>query len=170
MNKWAVLIAFIFHGIAGAVQNSAMEDIRMSYKEAEADKKASETLLSLTEGATQAVEPLVLGYHASANMFMAMHTFNPFKKLSYFNKGKELLQKAIEADEQNVELRFLRFAAQTQAPSFLGYNDQIDEDRAFLNKNLPLVTDSAQKEFIISNLKNMDIPVDSNGRMLPENK
>ncbi len=64
-------------------------------------------------------EPLFLGYHGASQMMMAKHVGNPFKKLSYFNKGKDMYTAAINADPRNVELRFLRFSVQAEAPGFL---------------------------------------------------
>lgn len=84
-------------------------------------------------------------------MMMAKHVVNPFAKLSYFKKGKNMLEKAIEADSENVELRFLRYAAQTNAPSFLGYDDHIAGDKKFLLQTGDSI-DKTLKNFISSQL------------------
>ena len=41
-------------------------------------------------------------------MMMAKHVFNPFSKLSYFKKGKQMLENAIETDGQNLELEIFK--------------------------------------------------------------
>jgi hypothetical protein len=64
----------------------------------------------------------------------------PFKKLKLFKKGHALLEKAVEADEDNPEFRFLRLMIQENAPGMLNYNDNIKTDRELLQstfKSLP---------------------------------
>lgn len=77
-------------------------------------------------------QPLLLGYKAMAEMLLAKHAFNPINKLRHFNNGKELLKQAIvrSKEEGAIELRYLRFTVQTNAPGFLGYNENIAEDKA----------------------------------------
>ena len=90
---------------------------------------------------------------AAATMIMAKHAFNPFSKLSHFNKGKNMLQQAIAADRQNVELRLLRYSIQKSAPSFLGYRDEMAADKNFLKTNLPALKDATLKQMIADALK-----------------
>src|SRR5699024_1283807 len=96
--------------------------------------------------------PLWDGYKASVTMLLAEHTFNPFKKLKYFNKGKKMLQEAVEADRTNIELRFFRFTAQSNAPSFLGYDDYIQADKKFLLQKVPQLSDATLKKYLISSM------------------
>jgi len=76
--------------------------------------------------------PVLRGYKAMAEFVMIKYTFNPFSKLSHFNKGRKELDAALQADPGNVELVFLRFATQVNAPSFLGYNNNIASDKTIL--------------------------------------
>jgi hypothetical protein len=69
-------------------------------------------------------------------MIMAKHALNPISKLSYFNTGKKLLDRAISKDSDNVELFFLRYATQVSAPAILGYNDNIDNDKQYILNSL----------------------------------
>ena len=55
-------------------------------------------------------------------------------KLSLFKSGHKLLDKAIENDEGNAELRFLRLMVQEHAPGILNYNDDIEEDSLLIKK------------------------------------
>ena len=78
----------------------------------------SDALLSAYYGASTAAAPACLG--------------SPLDKLKYFRKGKALLDKAVKLEPTHVEIRFLRFATQTKAPSFLGYSGNIDEDKKII--------------------------------------
>jgi len=89
----------------------------------EFEKKPPENaLLKAYYGASAAASPACLG--------------NPAKKISYFRRGKGLIAEAVLLEPGNFEIRFLRFATQSKAPSFLDYNQDIAEDKRFLVYNL----------------------------------
>jgi hypothetical protein len=72
------------------------------------------------------------GYKGMAFLIQASHGINPARKLGSFNQGKEILNRAISDDPLNIELRYLRFTVQDNAPFFLGYSGQLSEDRTQL--------------------------------------
>lgn len=74
----------------------------------------------------------LLGFKAIAELMMCKHLLNPLNKLSYFNKGKKNLEQAISLENNNPELRFMRYCTQVNAPNMLGYNTDINTDKAFL--------------------------------------
>lgn len=76
--------------------------------------------------------PEIQGYRAMYSFMMANHSFDPFSKWHYFSKGKKILENQISLHPDNIELRLLRFAIQTNLPSFLGYNASIDTDKKVL--------------------------------------
>lgn len=72
--------------------------------------------------------PLLKGYVGLCETMMAEHVFFPTSKLNYFNSGKNKIEDAIEEDPQNYELRYIRMLVQHEAPVFLGYNGDFEED------------------------------------------
>jgi hypothetical protein len=74
----------------------------------------------------------LLGYKAMSEFMMCNHVSGPFNKLEHFNKGKKMLEWAIERDGNNAELRFMRFCTQDNVPAMLHYRDELDEDKEFL--------------------------------------
>lgn len=123
-----------------------LDEIRLLYEQAPKNEGACEKMISILEPYQE--EPLWLGYKGVATMIMAKHVFSPFKKMSLFKEGKGILNDAIAMDSDNMELRFLRFSAQTQAPSFLGYKDDVEEDKQFLINNLSAIEDRSLKKAI----------------------
>lgn len=79
--------------------------------------------------------PLVKGYLAATCMVMAKHAYNPYSKFKYFIDGKKELETSISQSPNHIELRLIRFAIQTNAPFFLGYSEDIKQDKMFLIKN-----------------------------------
>ena len=151
------VLIFLFLFVAGSfnVADPDIEQIRALSEKAPLDEDACELLIEILEPYDTS-RPLLYGYKGIATMIMAKHVFSPFKRLSYFNKGKEMLAEAILADPSNVELRYLRFSAQTKAPGFLGYKDHLDEDRIFLIKNLPTFEQGEMKTKIKQFLLNVE--------------
>lgn len=111
-----------------------IEQVRWLSKKAPLDEAACETFIELLSPYDE-TDPLFYGYKGVATMIKAKHVINPFRRLSFFREGKAILNEAIESDPSNSELRFLRFSAQTQAPGFLGYRENIEEDKKFLILN-----------------------------------
>lgn len=149
--KKIILIGLLFLGNVVFAKGPSMDEVRILYQKAATDENACKKLIEILTPFEN--DALYSGYRASAIMMMAKHVFNPFSKMSYFKSGKRTLEKSIEADSKNVELRFLRFTAQSNIPSFLGYHDRIESDKKFILNSISLVTDLKLKEFMIPILR-----------------
>ena len=77
--------------------------------------------------------PTAEGYFALSTMMLAKIYQNPFTKLSYFNRGKNILEATIKSSPGNVELRFLRYAVQAKVPSILLYFNDMEDDKEILD-------------------------------------
>lgn len=101
--------------------------------------KSEEAILRLKEISTSTSEvndALKLAYYAAAEMTSAQYKINPASKISAFNSGKKILETAVKKDPANIEIRYIRFTIQSNAPSFLGYNKAVKEDRSYILNNL----------------------------------
>ncbi len=87
---------------------------------------------------------VISAYKGSAVARMAEFSYNPYTKWSYFKEGQSLIEEAVQQDNQNPEIRFIRFSVQVKTPSFLSYNGAVEEDqklmisaltRGWLNEN-----------------------------------
>lgn len=114
------------------------KELRALYYSAYHNKSAAEKLLKITKD-NSLNDPLMLGYSAAAGFMMCNHVWSPYAKVKYFYNAKSNLEDAIKARPESTELRYLRFAIQTKAPSFLNYTQHIAADRellvAYLLKN-----------------------------------
>ena len=134
----------------------SMQEVRSLYLNAAADETACNKLIGLLSQNGIESNSLLLGYKGCVTMMKAKYGFNPFSKFSYFKKGKSLLEKAIDHDAQNIELRYLRFTVQINAPGFLGYRKNIPEDKTFLLNSIKNISDEYLKQAVIHVLKNSD--------------
>src|SRR5690554_3972965 len=149
--KRILTVAFFFYCMGSPAQELPIQEIRSLYKQAAVEEKACKELIGSLKMDME-TNPLMFGYKGSATMMMAQHVSNPFNKLSYFHKGKNMLENAINADRENMELRFLRFAAQTNAPAMLGYRGDIEEDKKLILDGLSASNDLSLKKLIIGYL------------------
>ena len=75
--------------------------------------------------------------------------FWPTQKLKTFREGVDKLENAIKKYPNNIDLRMVRFAVQQNAPRFLDYYSNIEEDKLFLsNKKKDITLQPKLKELI----------------------
>lgn len=129
----------------------SINEIRNLYENSLKSKDDCKKLIVILEPYKN--DPLYLGYSGCATMMMAKHVFSPLSKMSYFKKGKLMLEDAIKADEKSFELRFLRFTAQTNMPSFLGYHDNIEKDKKFILNSFSEINNASLETYVLPTLK-----------------
>ena len=96
---------------------------------------------------------LIKGYKGCFYFIKCKFTNNPVKKIKYFDKGKHLLERAINDDPKSVELKFLRYSIQKNLPKFLLYYENIEKDLNFVKKNITNLKDEKTRKFITTSLK-----------------
>lgn len=149
--KKIFLIMLVFCSLSCFAAPSLTE-VRLLYQKAASRENSCKYLIELLAPYNEKNSPLLSGYKAGATMMMARYVVNPFSKLSYFNKGKKMMEKAIEADKENPELRFLRFGVQTNIPFFLGYKNDIQTDKLFLLQSISQLNDTSLKQLMVAYL------------------
>lgn len=108
-------------------------DIRTDFH----SKKITETYLDTLQTNTQwNLNPLIEGYLGVMETMLAEEVFWPLEKLDYFNRGKKKIERAIDKDKDDPELRYLRLLVQLNAPKFLSYDESIESDFNFFINNI----------------------------------
>lgn len=72
--------------------------------------------------------PVLLAYSGAIEALKAKHAFNPFSKFSYVLSSLEILERAVNCDEQNLEIRFIRFSILHNLPGIFGYSKERKAD------------------------------------------
>ena len=149
--KKLVLVFLLFCSFVNA---QSLVELRGYLQKVENSEEVSKTLISKSKNAYDTTKkPIYMAFYAVGNFFMAKHAFNPIKKMSYFNEGKELMETALQSDPKNLEIRLMRLITQENAPAILGYNKQIKEDRSYLTKEYKNTADNDLKIYIKEYLK-----------------
>lgn len=145
------LLFILLFGSFGTATALELDYLRTNYSKAVSDEQLCKAMISdlsqMEAGATY------LGYLGALQTVWAQHAKGPIAKLRTFNKGKSNLEKAIEADPKNVELRFLRLSIQQNCPVFLGYRDKIKEDTTFIKENIHQVKSAQLRKMCMDILK-----------------
>lgn len=135
----------------GFAQQLNIDKIRREYSKAVKDEELCKRNFDLLdEGAKSSTEMV---YRAAYEILLAKHIGNPFKKVGQFKQGKQDLEELIRAYPTHIEARFIRWSVQVHAPSFLGYKDNIMEDKNFLVKNLYKLPNEEAKSIIYNYVK-----------------
>lgn len=134
---------------ATLIKESEIVTLRKQYEKAATSQKVAGELLRELEKVSEN-NPIYSGYAGAVNMIMAKFFINPISKLESFNKGKEMLERAIKDAPDDVELRFLRYTIQTNTPSFLGYSSELKTDKAFLIWRVDDITDKDLQQRVVS--------------------
>ncbi|MFN4972409.1 MAG: hypothetical protein ACK45I_00160 [Bacteroidota bacterium] len=150
MYTLLLMVFSVFVSPAGTT--TTPDKAREAYEKSIHDSKAGESFLNETRD-VQKLTPLLKAYRGAVLMIMASHYFNPWSKLNSFNSGKELLESAISERSTDAELRYLRFAIQTNSPAFLGYNTHITTDKEFLLTNVARIDAAQVRQKIVSYLR-----------------
>ena len=146
--KYSLCFLFVFYSAIVFANVPVIKEVRIMLHNATSNEQTCTKMISLLLPFNETNNPLFLGYRGGATMVMAKHVVNPFSKLSYFKKGKQMLESAIKADHTNVELRFLRYTIQTNVPGFLNYTSEKNLDRTFISQSLPKLKDQELKKII----------------------
>lgn len=146
-TKILIVALFVARLHCFGLDNDLLRTRELYYK-ASTDKSDADLFSDFLLSKPDIEKTLLSGYQGLCYMIRANYVWNPYNKLGFFNKGKEMLNEAISKDPANLELRFLRYCVQTNAPSFLGYNNKIVEDKKVILSLYVLSTDRDLKSRI----------------------
>jgi hypothetical protein len=141
------LYALFFISTFGEAQD--VSKVRAAYGSLEKDPVATQALYDVLKDVSEE-KTLLAGYKGAIVMLQAKHVKGIKNKKKLFKDGLVLLEGAIEVYPNNIEMRTLRMSIQENAPKFLKYNKQIEEDKKFILENLKNTTSSSVKVFVNS--------------------
>ncbi len=129
-------------------ESHSIDEIRDKFQKA-IDNSSMTDKLSMELNKIQKPEPLVLAYIASLEALKAKHSWSPMSKLQYMESHKKMMNEAVRKLPNSMEIRYLRYNIQRSVPSYLGYSQNLAEDKkfiieAFINKKF----DSKNKKLI----------------------
>ena len=159
------LSTFVFQSdIIAQTENSSLKhesdnlnQIRKLFYESVENEVKLEELENLFEnkfsGKALIYNPTLLAYSGAIEALKAKHAFNPFKKFNYVLSSLEILERAVKRDEQNLEIRFIRFSILHNLPGIFGYSKErkadVDEIVSQLSKKDYVKYDPKLQKYVI---------------------
>lgn len=128
MTKFIAILLFVF----SHTNCSEIAVIRKNFHEIDSKEQLYEFIEFTEKNYCIEVEP----YLASAIMMKAEYVFFPHTKMKYFKNGKKRLETFINEHPDNLEAKYMRFLIQSEIPSFLNYNDNIESDFNQINQDI----------------------------------
>ena len=93
--------------------------------------------------------PIYHAYNIVSKILESKYLRNPVKKFKVFKENTKLLDSLLVSHPKILEIRFLRYSIQINAPKILGYTNFVKEDYEFIMKNISYA-DEDLKNIIIS--------------------
>jgi adenylate kinase family enzyme len=141
-----VLLLGQFPVAAQDLEQDLLVELRQNLSKAFNDEAVSDRLFSKVKD-QNFTSPELMAYVGGIWISQSRHVFL-FDKMHHFNKGTEILDAAIRAKPDDVEMRFLRMTIQINAPGFLRYGDNLEEDKRFVLKNYKSAPKVMQQKII----------------------
>lgn len=141
------LFVFLMTSVFSFSQN--LSEFRALMQKGESSETVAKSLLEKSKAEYDKTKlPIYEALAAVGHFFMAKNGGNPISKYSHFNKGKKLLSEAIKKEPKNLEIRFMRYICQEKTPGFLGYKDNLEEDKKFILSEYKNTKDENLKTYI----------------------
>lgn len=136
MSRFQFVFVILITGFTGlkniSAQQLKIKTVREQFFTMDKTEDGALKLYKSLENSDLSKDPILLAYRGAASAASAGSVNGVRKKLDYFNRGKNELEKAVVMKHLDAEIRFLRFATQVNAPGFLGYTGDIKNDKAFM--------------------------------------
>ena len=112
-----------------------LDSVRMGFYNAVQDNKQAEPLLQQIKK-VKPKSALITVYSGATCAIMAKNKWNPFSAVKLLKKSNDEMNKAVKQSPTNLEVRFIRFAVQKNIPHYLGFSENIEEDKTYLIKHI----------------------------------
>jgi len=80
--------------------------------------------------------PIEKAYIGASEALRARESWNPIDKLVYIHNYRKYLEEAVKSDQENLEIRFLRFSIEYNMPELIRSKKTIDEDKLIILSRL----------------------------------
>ncbi|MFD2599125.1 hypothetical protein ACFSQ3_09180 [Sphingobacterium corticis] len=140
-------ILFFLFALPVLVFATNVDQVRNQFSQAVSDSEICGQLIKSLE-VKKSISSVERAYLGALQTIWAKHTGNPIQKWKTFQRGKENLEKAVAASTNDVEVRLLRHSVQVNCPKFLGYNDHLANDKAFISARRSEVTHPELKKML----------------------
>ena len=116
-------------------------ELRKAYRDATDSEAASKAFYEYVKNVSDSdSNATMVAYKGAGKTLLAR--FEPLtKRKDKVKAGINLVEKAIQKDPNNVEIRLIRLSIQENLPKMFKYNGEIESDKKFIKSKLPSIKD-----------------------------
>ena len=89
--------------------------------------------------------PIYHSYNIVSKIIESKYLINPLKKVKVFKENTKRLDSLLVIYPKILEIRFLRYSIQSNAPKILGYTNFVSEDYEFIMNNISYADEDLKK-------------------------
>ena len=89
--------------------------------------------------------PIYHSYNIVSKILESKYLRNPVKKVKVFKENTKRLDSLVASHPKKIEIRFLRYSIQLNAPKILGYTTFVKEDYEFIINNISHADEDLKK-------------------------
>jgi len=123
-----LLLLFIFLNMTGPDLSVYRKLMDYSVTDGKAADRFYEKLKNVKDNDAS----ILIGFRAMSEFMQSKHLINPISRLKHFNRGRKLLEIALQKDKTSPELMLFRLITQSNVPALLNYSDNIPADKSGL--------------------------------------
>lgn len=142
------MVKFLLISFLALTASLPVDSVRELYKNAPNSKANAEEFYNKLKSVKNTDNSVLVGYKAAA-IALKSRFEKPIKsKKQLFLEAKTLLEKQIERNPNEIELRLIRLSIQESVPKILKYKQNIEVDKDFIYKNATAITNVAKLNYI----------------------
>jgi hypothetical protein len=127
---------------------SDLSQIRAEYPEAAKNEEKANKLYESLSAITKEDDKVLVAYKGAVSTIMAQFGKGIKEKTDLFKEGRDLLEYAVKAAPENIEIRCIRMSVQENSPKIVGYRDNIEDDKKFILTNYKHTRSKEVKKFV----------------------
>ena len=137
-----ILVLLFFFNLSNA--QSDIQDIRKIFiLSIDSYQKCSQLNRMSSERVSKC--PIYHSYNIVSRILESKYLRNPVKKVKVFKENTKRLDSLVASYPKKIEIRFLRYSIQLNAPKILGYTTFVNEDYEFIIKNISHADEDLKK-------------------------
>lgn len=129
------LLVFLYSSAWADSSQYNISQLRQQYVQASKEEAVAKQFHEKMSAYTKN-DPLVLAYKAASEAVMAKYVWNPYSKLKQLRAANAIFEDAVALDNDNTEIRFLRFTVEHYVPRYLNLSPHVEEDKKFIIRSL----------------------------------
>lgn len=124
-----------------------LTEIRNLYSNVSSSKEKQQDFITYMQK-VDTKQPVFQAYKGASLILQSKNTTVKSDRKQLFVNGAGLIDKSVNKEPENIEIRLIRLSIQENIPKALKYNSNIQEDVTFINKNLNHIKDSELKSYV----------------------